>query len=122
MINKQQKFNLSNSILFQSQEDRFIEVDWSRLIQDTQVIVKVKDRGTTIDTDKMSQLFSKFASKSFEGTGFWLFIAKSIVEDHNGKVWAENNNNINTHRGKVDTFYFTPLTINRQQNVKVIDQ
>ena len=90
-------------------------------IQDTQVIVKVKDRGTTIDTDKMPQLFSKFASKSFEGTGLWLFIAKSIVEAHNGKVWAENNN-INTHRGKVDTFYFTLPTINIQQNVKVIDQ
>jgi two-component system sensor histidine kinase VicK len=90
------------------------------LIQDTQVIVKVKDTGTAIHPDILPQLFSKFASKSFEGTGFGLFIANSIVEAHDGKIWAENNN-INTSE-KGDTLSFTLPTINRQQNVKVIDQ
>jgi two-component system, OmpR family, sensor histidine kinase VicK len=90
------------------------------LIQDTQVIVKVKDTGTAIGPDILPQLFSKFASKSFEGTRFGLFIAKSIVEAHDGKIRAENNN-INT-REKGDTFSFTLPTINGQQNVKVIDQ
>ena len=89
------------------------------MIQDTQVIVKVKDTGTPIDPDILPQLFSTFASKSFEGTGLGLFIAKNIVEAHNGKVWAENNN-INTHREKGDIFSFTLPTINRQQNVKVV--
>jgi two-component system sensor histidine kinase VicK len=87
------------------------------LIQDTLVIVKVKYTGTGIGPDILPQLFSKFASKSFEGTGFGLFICKSIVESHDGKIWAENNN-INTR----DTLSFTLPTINRQQNVKVIDQ
>ena len=68
----------------------------------------------------MPKLFSEFASKSFEGTGFGLFIANSIVEAHDGKIWAENNN-INTSE-KGDTFSSTLPTINRQQNVKVIDQ
>ena len=89
------------------------------MIQDTQVIVKVKDTGTGIDPEILPQLFSTFASKSFEGTGLGLFIAKNIVEAHNGKVWAENNN-INTHREKGDIFSFTLPTINRQQNVKVV--
>ena len=89
------------------------------MIQDTQVIVKVKDTGTPIDPDILPQLFSTFASKSFEGTGLGLFIAKNIVEAHNGKVWAENNN-INTHREKGDIFSFTLPTINKQQNVKVV--
>jgi two-component system, OmpR family, sensor histidine kinase VicK len=89
------------------------------LIQDTQVIVKVKDTGTPIDPDILPQLFSTFASKSFEDTRLGLFIAKNIVEAHNGKVWAENNN-INTHRERRDTFSFTLPTINRQQNVKVV--
>ena len=91
------------------------------MIQDTQVIVKVKDPGTPIDPDILPRLFSKFASKSFEGTVLGLFIGNSIVEAHYGKIWAENNN-INTHREKGDTFSFTLPTINRQQNVKVIDQ
>jgi len=71
------------------------------LIQNTQVIVK--GTSTAIDPTKLPKLFSKFASKSFDGTGLGLFIAKSIVEAHNGKVWAENNN-INSHREKVSTF------------------
>ncbi len=91
------------------------------MIQDTQVIVKVKDTGTGIDPEILPQLFSKFASKSFEGTGLGLFIAKNIVEAHDANAWAENNNN-NTDREKTATFYFTLPTINRQQNVKVIDQ
>jgi signal transduction histidine kinase len=59
----------------------------------------------------LPKLFSKFASNSFEGTGLGLFICKSIVEAHNGKVWAENNK-INTHREKAATFCFTLPTIN----------
>jgi signal transduction histidine kinase len=90
------------------------------LIQDTQVIVKVKDTGTPIDPEIMPRLFSKFASKSFEGTGLGLFICKSIVKAHDGKVWGAENNNIDTQRERGGTFSFTLPTINRQQNVKVV--
>jgi C4-dicarboxylate-specific signal transduction histidine kinase len=44
------------------------------LIQDTQVIVKVKDTGTPIDPDILPRLFSKFASKSFEDTRLGLLL------------------------------------------------
>ncbi len=90
-------------------------------IHDNQVIVKIKDTGTAIDTEILSQLFSKFASKSYQGTGLGLFICKSIVEAHDGKIWAENNNS-NTQEKKGATFYFTLPAINRQQDVKVVDQ
>jgi two-component system, OmpR family, sensor histidine kinase VicK len=41
----------------------------------------------------LPQLFSKFASKSFGDIGLGLFIAKCIIEAHDGKMWAENNIN-----------------------------
>ena len=82
------------------------------MIQDTQVIVKVKDTGTgAIDPDILPRLFSKFASKSYQGTGLGLYISKSIIEAHGGRMWAENNNDNNTHGSKGAAFYFTLPTI-----------
>ena len=61
----------------------------------TEAIVRVKDTGSGIDPDIYPRLFSKFASKSYQGTGLGLFISKSIVEAHGGKIWVENNKNEN---------------------------
>jgi two-component system, OmpR family, sensor histidine kinase VicK len=58
---------------------------------DKVVVISIKDTGSGISPEMFSRLFSKFASNSFEGTGLGLFIAKSIVEAHGGKIWAENN-------------------------------
>jgi two-component system, OmpR family, sensor histidine kinase VicK len=56
-----------------------------------EVIINIEDRGTGINPEIMPRLFSKFASMSSEGTGLGLFISKSIVEAHGGKIWAQNN-------------------------------
>lgn len=55
------------------------------------VLVKVKDTGTGIDSEVLPVLFTKFVTKSNKGTGLGLFISKSIVEAHGGRIWAENN-------------------------------
>lgn len=58
---------------------------------DGHVIVSVKDTGGGIDPDVMPRLFTKFTTKSrTSGTGLGLFISKSIVETHGGKIWGEN--------------------------------
>ena len=53
--------------------------------------VTIKDNGEGIHPDILPRLFTKFASKSYEGTGLGLFISKSIIEAHGGRIWAENN-------------------------------
>jgi two-component system sensor histidine kinase VicK len=65
-------------------------------------IAAIKDTGTGIDSDIMPKLFTKFVSKSQTGTGLGLFISKSIVEAHSGRIWAENN-----PEGKGATFRFS---------------
>ena len=73
-----------------------------------EIVVAVKDTGTGIDHELMPRLFTKFATKSYQGTGLGLFISKSIIEAHGGKMWAENNNYGDhdiKHKGA--TFYFT---------------
>jgi two-component system sensor histidine kinase VicK len=71
-----------------------------------EVIVSIKDTGTGIDPEILPRLFTKFATKSVTGTGLGLFISKSIVEAHGGKMWGENNAD-----GKGATFAFSlPLS------------
>jgi len=67
-----------------------------------EIIVSVIDSGKGIDSDFMTRLFTKFSTKSETGTGLGLFICKSIIEAHGGKIWANNNSG-----GKGSTFSFT---------------
>ena len=60
-------------------------------INSQQVIVSVKDNGEGIHPEISPRLFSKFTTKSFSGIGLGLFISKSIIEAHGGRIWAENN-------------------------------
>ena len=55
------------------------------------VIISIKDTGSGIDQEILPRLFTKFATKSQKGSGLGLFISKSIVEAHGGKIWAINN-------------------------------
>jgi signal transduction histidine kinase len=70
---------------------------------DAEAVVKIKDTGPGIDAEILPRLFSKFATKSdHKGTGLGLFISKSIVEAHGGRIWAENNTD-----GRGATFAFS---------------
>ena len=55
------------------------------------VIISIKDNGKGINLDILPRLFTKFASKSFQGTGLGLYISKNIIKAHGGTIWAENN-------------------------------
>jgi nitrogen-specific signal transduction histidine kinase len=95
LIDNAIKFTQEGSIVISSQR-----------IDDDNVFVSIKDTGTGIDPEIMPRLFSKFATKSFTGTGLGLFISKKIIEAHGGRIWAENNSG-----GNGATFSFSlPIT------------
>jgi signal transduction histidine kinase len=104
---------ITNAIKFTREEGDTITVsiDRKRDGDTEEVIVSLKDTGTGIDPELKPRLFTKFATKSYQGTGLGLFISKSIIEAHGGKMWAENNNNNNNNnsdiKNKGATFYFT---------------
>jgi len=70
--------------------------------EDQVVVVNVQDNGKGIDKEIMPKLFTKFTTKSFQGTGLGLFISKSIIEAHGGNIWARNNED-----AKGSTFSFS---------------
>jgi len=87
-------FNLlSNSLKFTENGtitiESYVEKDKAKDIE--YVVVNIADSGQGIDPEILPRLFTKFVSKSFEGTGLGLFISKSIVHSHNGEIWAYNN-------------------------------
>ena len=80
------------------------------------VIISVKDTGCGIDSEISPKLFTKFASKSFSGTGLGLYISRSIIEAHGGNIWAANNNDEFNKKEAGATFTFTmPIIAKSQQ-------
>jgi signal transduction histidine kinase len=82
---------LSNAIKFTNEGSITVIVE-RKDNDNNNIVVSIKDTGTGIDPEMLPKLFTKFATKSETGgTGLGLFISKSIIEKHNGKIWAENN-------------------------------
>jgi signal transduction histidine kinase len=80
---------ISNSIQFTNQG--YISLNIVADNDSNEVIVTVRDTGTGINPEILPKLFSKFVTRSQRGTGLGLFISKSIIEAHGGRIWAENN-------------------------------
>ena len=60
--------------------------------KENEILVSIKDTGTGIHPEVLPKLFTKFATKTLTGgTGLGLFISKSIIEMHGGRIWATNN-------------------------------
>jgi len=70
---------------------------WRRLLVTTaradsgMVIVSVRDRGHGIASAQLARIFDSFFTTKHNGMGMGLSIARSLVELHGGRIWAENN-------------------------------
>jgi signal transduction histidine kinase len=72
------------------------------------VIISVKDTGIGLEKNQTHDVFNKFAradqavKMNVIGNGLGLFVAKVMVEAHNGKIWVESDG-----IGKGSTFYIS---------------
>jgi signal transduction histidine kinase len=65
------------------------------------VEVAISDAGRGIPLERLSRIFESFYTTKKDGMGLGLSIAKSIIDAHMGRIWAENN-----PKGGA-TFFFT---------------
>ncbi len=97
--------NLVNNSIKYSGKNKKIIIGFKQI--DDSLRVSVQDFGFGIPESQKSRIFQKFfradniTAVSTNGTGLGLYIAKSIVEAHGGRMWFESE------QDKGTTFYFT---------------
>ena len=98
---------VGNAIKFTTQGSITIKAEREKEKEDGKALVSVNGTGSGIDPEIMPRLFAKFVVKSNAGTGLGLFISKSIVEAHGGKIWALNNYSLDGNSSRGATFAFS---------------
>jgi len=97
--------NLFDNAVKYSRRGGTISVDITKSADSVQVAIS--DSGVGIPEDQKSLIFSRFfrarnaLKVETDGNGLGLFIVRSIIEMHGGKIWFESKENVGT------TFYFT---------------
>ena len=100
---------ITNAIKY-SPGEKNVEVEISEAPQG-QVAVSIRDKGIGIDKKDLEKIFQRFyrsqkaEENTYSGFGIGLFLAKEIVERHEGKVTVESN----LGEGSVFTFYLPCL-------------
>jgi signal transduction histidine kinase len=95
---------LDNAIKYSGKDEKIII---SGKKSGSVVVIGIHDRGPGIPREAQGKLFEKFYRGSDEfaiktrGSGLGLFIAKSIIDAHNGKIWVESE------LGRGAAFYFS---------------
>lgn len=98
------------------------KVELSITISPTEVTTSVTDTGIGIPKEAVPHLFNKFfrvsntSQQAGKGTGLGLYIAKSIIEKLNGKIWVESE------VGKGSQFSFTLPVVAKSKGILESDK
>jgi C4-dicarboxylate-specific signal transduction histidine kinase len=63
----------------------------TRLADASNVLVEVQDSGIGIAPGELESIFEPFVTSKRDGLGMGLSICRSIIERHDGRIWAANN-------------------------------
>jgi len=67
------------------------EIKITSKVRGDKVTIQVENNGPSIPEDKLEKIFEPLYTTKEEGTGLGLASCKSLVEQHNGRIIAENN-------------------------------
>jgi light-regulated signal transduction histidine kinase (bacteriophytochrome) len=93
---------IDNACKFRGEDAPHIHV--GAVQQDKEWTVSVRDNGAGFDPvyrERIFRPFERLNGKRFPGSGLGLALAKRIVEQHGGEIWAESA------LGEGSTFYFS---------------
>jgi signal transduction histidine kinase len=65
-------------------------VDTAPLPVNNEVVLTIRDNGTGIEPELLDRIFDPFVTSKPTGTGLGLTITHEIVEEHRGRIEAEN--------------------------------
>jgi signal transduction histidine kinase len=107
--------NLVNNAIKYSPDGGLITI--TAAPRDTMMCVSVSDTGLGIAADAKSRLFQRFQrvgnKQRVSGTGLGLFVCKTLIEAHGGKIWVDSE------EGQGSTFHFTvPLYAGQDEKGK----
>lgn len=79
---------LSNAVHF-TPDSGTINLSWQ--VFQGEVLIQIADQGPGLSPEDLKKIFTPFYSRRPGGTGLGLTIAKKIVLDHQGSLWAQNS-------------------------------
>jgi two-component system, OmpR family, sensor histidine kinase VicK len=82
---------LDNAVKFTKHGSILIRTEMKKDTNGEEIVVSIEDTGSGITPKVLPKLFTKFATTSRTGTGLGLYICKTIVEAHGGRIWGQNN-------------------------------
>lgn len=112
---------VDNAIKYSKKGDIHISLELDSATDPQNVVVKVKDTGKGIEPSEIEGLFQKYSrgkdsATHATGLGLGMYVAKVIIEQHNGKIWAESEG-----IGKGATFAFSLPIHSKIQPTSTVD-